>query len=155
MKQQASSKRIPPLSIRLSKDERIELEERAERLGLSMGGYCKSVIFNTPPPRRSRRPTRDKAELARLMGQVSKLGNNVNQIARQLHLTSAVDIVELRQAINDLHQIRQAIMRALGYQEANPDESLADEADVVSEVLRESFQDASSNNSNDEARNAH
>ena len=108
-----------------------------------MGGYCKSVIFNTPPPKASRRPARDKAQLARLLGQVSKLGNNVNQISRVLRSTSAYDIVELRQALNDLHLIRHAIMQALGYRDDNPNESLHDAADVVPEVLRKSFNDAS------------
>ncbi len=127
------NKTYPRISIRLSIDERIELESRADRAGLSMGGYCKSVIFNTPPPRRSRRAPLQKAELARLTAQVSKLGSNVNQIARQLHMTSAYDIVELKEALVNLAEIRAAIMKALGYDEKP--------SDINDEAIRDQFND--------------
>ena len=127
------NKTYPRISIRLSEDERTDIENRADRAGLSMGGYCKSVIFNTPPPRRSRRAPLDKAELARLTGQVSKLGSNVNQIARHLNMTSAYDIVELKEALVDLAEIRAAIMKALGYGEKP--------SDINAQATRDQFND--------------
>jgi hypothetical protein len=140
----------PRLTIRLSVDERSDLESRADRLGLSMGGYCKSVIFNAPPPKASRRPARDKAELARLLGQVSKLGNNVNQIAKRLHVTSSLDQPRLREAINDLHVIRAAIMNALGYQDAEIDVLNPDSGQLSPEQLHKQFSHASHHFDDDE-----
>lgn len=110
-------KQYPRLSIRLSDDERLDIEIRAERAGLSMGGYCKVVIFNTDPPRRSRRPSLDKAELSRLLGQAGMIGNNLNQVARQLNMYSAINIIDVQNALLDVADLRAAIMKALGYTE--------------------------------------
>ena len=87
-----------------------------------MGGYCKSVIFNTPPPRKSHRPSVDQIEIARLLSAVGSLGNNVNQIAHILNAGSSVPIPDIAKSLNDLAAIRSAIMRALGYQETAQDE---------------------------------
>lgn len=110
-------KKYPRLSIRLSENERQEIENRAANAGLTMGGYCKYVIFNTDPPRQSRRVVPEKAELSRLIGQVSRVGGNINQIAKQLHMYSVIDVVEIRQAVSDVTELRAAIMKALGYHE--------------------------------------
>ncbi|WP_299077274.1 plasmid mobilization relaxosome protein MobC [uncultured Paraglaciecola sp.] len=115
-------KQYPRLSIRLSDTERLDIENRAERAGLSMGGYCKFVIFNTDPPRRSRRVVPEKAELSRLIGQVSRVGANINQIAKQLNMYSAIDVVEVSNAMADVAELRASIMKALGYREETEDD---------------------------------
>jgi len=115
MNKNISNKRTPPFSIRLNTEERAELERRAERAGLTIGGYCKSVIFDTKPPRRSRRPPVEKKELARLLGEIGRLGNNLNQIARILNFESSVDLSELKTALNDLAVLRASVLMALGY----------------------------------------
>ncbi|PCJ47365.1 MAG: plasmid mobilization relaxosome protein MobC [Gammaproteobacteria bacterium] len=112
-----TSNSYPRLSIRLSDDQRLEIETRAQNAGLTMGGYCKTVIFKTPAPRRSRRPVPEKAELSKLLGHVSRVGSNVNQISRQLNMYSAIDIVEVKNALSDVAELRAAIMKALGYTE--------------------------------------
>ena len=115
-------KQYPRLSIRLSDTERLDIESRAQRTGLSMGGYCKFVIFNTDPPRRSRRVVPEKAELSRLIGQVSRVGANINQIAKQLNMYSAIDVVEVSNAMADVAELRASIMKALGYREEAEDD---------------------------------
>ena len=115
-------RQYPRLSIRLSDTERLDIESRAQRTGLSMGGYCKFVIFNTDPPRRSRRVVPEKAELSRLIGQVSRVGANINQIAKQLNMYSAIDVVEVSNAMADVAELRTSIMKALGYREEAEDD---------------------------------
>lgn len=110
-------KRLAPFSLRLSFTERQELEQRAGDAGISMGSYCKYAIFDLPPPRRAKRPVRDKAELAKLLGAVGKVGNNLNQIARQLNVHGSIEVPELQQALEDLTLIRESVMKALGYTE--------------------------------------
>tara|TARA_B100000073_G_scaffold347827_2_gene363529 strand:- start:3258 stop:3767 length:510 start_codon:yes stop_codon:yes gene_type:complete len=110
-------KRPAPFSLRLSFNERQELEQRAENAGVTMGSYCKYAIFDIPPPRRAKRPVRDKAELAQLLGAVGKIGNNLNQIARQLNVHGSVEVSELQRALEDLTLIRESVMKALGYAE--------------------------------------
>lgn len=115
-------RQYPRLSIRLSDTERLDIESRAQRTGLSMGGYCKFVIFNTDPPRRSSRVVPEKAELSRLIGQVSRVGANINQIAKQLNMYSAIDVVEVSNAMADVAELRASIMKALGYREEAEDD---------------------------------
>lgn len=125
-------KRQPPFSLWLSPEEKAEIKNRAEKAGLSMGGYCKTVLFNTPAPRRSRVPSPDKLALSQLLGQIGAVGNNVNQIARTLHTASAVDIVALDYALNDIAEIRAAIMKALGYHETPERDQRAEVQDTAS-----------------------
>lgn len=117
MSERISSKRTPPFSIRLSQEERAEIEKRAADAGLTIGGYCKSIIFNAPPPRRSRRPPIDKVELARLLGEIGRLGNNLNQIAHKLNMEVLIDLPELQSALKDLGILRASVVMALGYTE--------------------------------------
>ena len=115
-----SNKRTPPFSLRLSVDERLEIEKRADAAGLSLGGYCKSVILGTPP-RRFRRPQLDRVELARLLGALGSVGNNLNQLTRTLHTEGSIEIPELKEALIDLSEVRAGVMLVLGYRDKEPD----------------------------------
>ncbi len=116
MGKQVSKKRTPPFSIRLSDDERAEIVRRSHAAGLSIAGYFKSVALNQRP-RKFRHPQVDRAELARLLGQLGRVGNNLNQLARTLNTEGSVEIPELTQALNDLSAMRAMVMSALGYRE--------------------------------------
>jgi hypothetical protein len=106
--------RPSPFTVRLTDEERTELEHRAERAGLSLGGYFKSAAFNTPPPAQSRRPPVDRAELAKLLAAIGRIGNNVNQLARVANAGSWPEAKDLSQACSDIRWIRKALMKALG-----------------------------------------
>ena len=121
MTEHSSNKRPAPFSVRLSVDERAELVRRAEAAELSLGAYWKSAVFNLPPPRKSRRPSVDRMELAKLLGQLGRVGNNINQLARTLNAEGSVEIPELTNALKDLADMRAAVMHVLGYQETTPD----------------------------------
>ncbi len=123
MNDQSSNKRPAPFSIRLSDDERAEIVRRADAAGLSIGGYWKSAVFNLPPPRKSHRPSVDRVELAKLLGQLGRVGNNINQLARTLNAEGSVEIPELTQALKELTDMREAVMIALGYQEKTPEKN--------------------------------
>lgn len=122
MTQSTPNNKYPsPFSMRLSVDERTEIESRASAAGLSIGGYCKSVILEKAPPRASRRPPLEMQELAKLIGQVSRVGSNLNQIAKQLNSHSSIELPELQSALDDLSEIRAVVMMVLGYSENYPD----------------------------------
>ena len=130
MTEHSSNKHRPaPFSIRLSVDERAEIVRRADAAGLSIGGYWKSAVFNLPPPRKSHRPSVDRVELAKLLGNLGRVGNNINQLARILHAEGSVEIHELTQALNALTDMREAVMISLGYQETTPDRNSASNPD--------------------------
>ena len=98
----------------MSDDERAEAEARAERAGLSLGGFFKAAALDTPAPRQVRHPSVDRVELARLMGAIGKIGSNVNQLAHQANMGSWPDARMLQDACSDIHWMRDAVMQALG-----------------------------------------
>jgi hypothetical protein len=109
-----NNSRPAPFTVRLTSEERAELERRAERAGLSLGGYFKSATFNTPPPPQSRRPPVDRTELAKLLAAIGRIGNNVNQLARVANAGSWPESKELSKACAEIKLIRITLMKALG-----------------------------------------
>ena len=83
--------------------------------GLSVGAWFRALADGTPGPRAVRKPPVEKAELARLLGEIGKLGSNVNQMARVLNTTGeppeGSDLALARAAIEEM---RAAVMKALG-----------------------------------------
>ena len=102
------------LVIRLDDAEHAALVAMAERAGLSLGGFARCVLLDAPPPRQSRRPPVERAELARLLAQIGRLGSNVNQIARALNAGGAVEAKEIDQTARAVVEMRDAVMVALG-----------------------------------------
>ena len=102
------------LRIRLTPAEHATIEAAADRAGLSLAGYARSVLLAAEPPRQSRRPPANKAELAVILGQLGKIGSNVNQIARVLNSGGDLDPPELATALAEIDAMHAAIMAALG-----------------------------------------
>lgn len=119
--QNSKSKRIPPLSIRLNKEERELLVQQAGNL--SLAGYIKSVVFAEDVPRyRSRRqtPEVDAKLLAELLAHLgsSRVASNLNQIAKHLNQGSLIVDPELdsdlRLAVEEVALIRSTLLQAMG-----------------------------------------
>lgn len=106
--------RTSHVMVRLTPEERAALDAAAARGGLSLAGYARSVLLTAAPLRQSRRPPVERAELARLLGQVGKIGGNVNQIARVLNGGGEADPPALAGLRDDIAAMRAAIMGALG-----------------------------------------
>ena len=103
------------LRIRCSTPELAELDARARKSGLSIGGFVRAVAFGSAGPRAVKRPTVEKEQLARLLGEIGKLGSNVNQIARHVNATRDLPTVqELDEMRSELVAMRAELMRALG-----------------------------------------
>jgi len=107
------------LQVRLTAAERATLDAAAERAGLSLAGYARSTLLSAPPVRQARRPPVERAELARLLAQLGKIGSNVNQIARVLNSDGDTP-PELAGVPEDIAIMRAAIMAALGWQPGAP-----------------------------------
>ena len=103
------------LNLRCTAAQYAEVDEAATRAGLSLGAFLRAKAFGSPGPRAARRPPVELAELARLLGQIGKLGSNVNQLAH--HANQGQDgpaLVELRLMRRDLAVLRIATLNALG-----------------------------------------
>ena len=107
-------RRTGHITIRLSAEERAQLDERAARAGLMIGSYVREAVFGKPMPRQVRRPPVEKQELARLLGALGRIGGNINQLARAVNTGDEADRTALYGAWADLRAMRDAVLKALG-----------------------------------------
>lgn len=106
-------KRRGSCSVRLDEKERAELERRAETLNQSIGAFIRFRCLDSPGERAGRRSDRDREDLRRLLGQVGKIGSNLNQIARRLNQGDTQTRETIEQAIEDLGTVSKAVLEAL------------------------------------------
>ena len=82
--------------------------------------FLRTAALGTPGPRAKRRPPADHKALREILGQCGSIGNNLNQIARQLNASGREpDIPELKAALAIYLEIRNAIFTALGMKTAH------------------------------------
>lgn len=123
-------KQTPPFSLRLTPEERVQLEKDAA--GMSLGAYIRSRLFgeNLPTRRtRNKHPVRDHQELAKVLGELgrSRLANNLNQLAKAANSGSLEVSPDTEQALQnacfDIRWMRQVLMSALGLRPENTHDS--------------------------------
>lgn len=102
------------LPVRLSVDERAAVEAAAEKAGLTVSSYARQAMLGAPAPRQVRRPPVERRELARLLGELGKIGGNLNQLARTANTGTLVYGGEIEAALGGLQEVRGAILAALG-----------------------------------------
>ncbi len=117
----ATSKYPPPFSLRLTFEERVQLDRAAT--GMSLGAYIRQQILGenaAPRKTRGKFPVKDHEALARVLGQLgtSHLSNNLNQLAKaantgSLPVTPDVEN-ELKAACSEIRSMREELLRALG-----------------------------------------
>ncbi|MCU1336670.1 MAG: hypothetical protein JWO19_2251 [Bryobacterales bacterium] len=88
---------------------------RANRTGLTFGAFMRALAQDGDPGARSQRiPPVDKQILLQHQGQLGRLNNNANQIARGINEDDFYDLPELRLMLKDYVAFRDAIFVALG-----------------------------------------
>jgi len=110
----------PPYSLRLTFEERAQLDRDAGNMPLS--AYIRERLFDDPSPRKRtfRRPVENEQLLAQLLSELgtSRLSNNLNQLAKasnsgSLALTPEVEEA-LNQATKDIEEMKASLIQALG-----------------------------------------
>lgn len=129
--------RPSPFSIRLSDDERADLQRRAD--GLPLGAYAKALLFpaGAQPSRASDLDRRALAGALAALG-ASRLGSNLNQIAKAanqgaLPVTEELE-ADLRAACAQIAELRGQLLLALGVKTT--------EARHAEKPLRDTFTEA-------------
>lgn len=107
-------RRTGHITIRLSTEERAAIDDLAARAGLMTGSFVRQTIFGAPQPRQVRRPVAEREALARILGQLGHVGGNLNQLAHHANAGLPVTRGELTSALDDLREVRDAILLALG-----------------------------------------
>lgn len=117
----------PPFSLRLTFEERAQLEIAAGEMPWSE--YIRLKVFDGRAPKRQRgkRPVQDRQALGQLLGKLgtSHLANNLNQLARaansgSLRVTPDIEAT-LRQSYAEIRWMRMTLMAALGLQDREGD----------------------------------
>ncbi len=116
-----------PFSLRLTFDERATLERAAGDWPL--GKYIRFKLLNgEEAPRRvrkrTRKPLKDERALGQLLAELgkSRLANNLNQLAKASN-TGSLPVTPdteraLRSACADVREMRNLLMRALGFHQS-------------------------------------
>ena len=113
--------RLAPFSLRLTPEERYQLESQAGAMPLS--SYIKSVIFAAEAPKHRKRRKPPVAEQQLLAEVLARLGqtrqaSNLNQIAKHLNQGTLILDPELeedlKRAVAEVAWIRATLMEALG-----------------------------------------
>ena len=103
------------IAVRVTDDQWGKLDTKAAALGLKIGGYLRSLALGSAGARTMKRASAERVELARLLGELGKVGSNVNQIAKAFNSVSAVPEAQALAAMRaDLAAMRSAVVVALG-----------------------------------------
>lgn len=88
---------------------------KADKAGLTFGSFVRALALDGEAgPRSQRIPPIDKQILLQYQGQLGRLNNNANQIARGINEDEFYDLPELRLVLKDYVSMRDAIFIALG-----------------------------------------
>lgn len=103
------------ISVRCTSGERARIDEAAAQAGLAVGSYVRSLALGSPGPRARRRPPIERAKLAQLLGQLGKIGSNINQIAFAYNGRGRTpELAELKALREEVALLRDTLMKALG-----------------------------------------
>ena len=107
-------KRSTPVTTRYDDAELAALDEAASKAGLTRASYQRVQSLATPPKTRStRRAPIERELLARTLGQLGRVGNNLNQIAHAANIDGAPRH-DIMATIADLRDLLPVIMEAMG-----------------------------------------
>ena len=105
------------LSFRVTRETKELIKREAEVENLSVGSLIKSRVLG--PSAKSmrttpRQPAADLEELRRIMGQLGKIGSNLNQIAKHLNQGyQYIDPEQLGSTQTEMTRMRKALLKAL------------------------------------------
>ena len=106
--------RTAQIVVRCTQDEFTAISDKADRAGLASAAFLRAAGLGSAGPRARRRLPADHQALRAILGQIGRIGGNINQIAKQLNAGDKLRIPELRDALNAYLDIRNAIFTALG-----------------------------------------
>jgi hypothetical protein len=109
------------LAFRVAPEERAEIETAAEAEGLTVGSFIRGKILIKIRTQPKRKPALDRVLLGQILGQLGKLGGNLNQIAKKLNEGQRVDAGRITAATSEFSRLREELLNAIrildnGYQ---------------------------------------
>jgi hypothetical protein len=102
------------VTIRLTPEQRRQLDEWANSAGLACGSYARAKLFTGQPIRAARVPSIERQALAQLLAQLGRLNGNVYQISRASNFGEWYHPDDLKDALKQITELRSALLTALG-----------------------------------------
>jgi hypothetical protein len=106
-------RRTATFTVRVTPEERDAIDALAMQRGLTVGAFLRAAALGSGGPRAKTRIPVDEALLRQLLGQIGKVGGNLNQIAKRLNTGGAAMASEVRAALAAHEEVRQAVFKAL------------------------------------------
>ncbi len=106
-------KKARMVTTRYDLEEFEQLQEAASRAGLTPASFQRVQSLAAPKTRSTRRAPVEREMLAKVLGQLGKVGGNINQIARHARLGFGVTS-EVEEELAALRALRPLLMVALG-----------------------------------------
>jgi hypothetical protein len=100
--------------VRCTDDEFNAIGANADGAGLSAAAFMRAAALGNAGPRARRRLPAEHVTLRQMLGQLGKIGSNLNQIARAFNMAGQVSPPELTQALTDVPEMRALILDVLG-----------------------------------------
>ena len=66
------------IAVRCTESDRTRIAAKATEAGLSIGAYLRAAALGSAGPRAVKKPRVEREQLARLLGEIGKIGSNVN-----------------------------------------------------------------------------
>ena len=104
----------------MTPQEYADASAEADAAGMTRAAWSRSKLLGSPGPRSRRRMPADAKALQKILNDLARVGNNINQIARRINKGDPCDLPELRKALDDYTTVRAAIHEALGLDPPGP-----------------------------------
>ena len=110
--------RTETLFARVTPEEKSAFVARADRAGMASAAFMRALALGDAGPRARRRRPIEHQALVQALAALNRVGNNLNQIARNTNRGMDIDVPQLRDALHQYHQVIAAIYEALGMEPA-------------------------------------
>lgn len=103
------------IGVRVYDLEEIEIKLKAEEAGLSVPSYIRQTVLENIAVTKTRKspPPLDVRLFSSALGQLGKIGNNLNQIAKRLNEGGGVGIDRIFTALEQLHFSMNELLKAI------------------------------------------
>jgi hypothetical protein len=102
------------ISLRVTDEEHGKVEREAASAGMTLASHARHRLIEMPQTRSRRRPLVDVAALARTLGELNRIGGNINQVAKHLNYGETVLAHEVQESLTGIREILAAIREAMG-----------------------------------------
>jgi hypothetical protein len=106
------------IKVACTPEQKAKVQAIASKRGHSASALCLNTLLGTPLTPAVRSPTANAKAIALVLGQLGKIGSNINQIAYHLNAGRPGDRMEgtIEEALRDLMEMRLACLQCLGFE---------------------------------------